>query len=396
MKKYLPGIILLLCGFAVLAGDQPDAARGARRKNPTLKISAWTGSETMRERLKQDLLYADWFELTDGRDADYYLEGNSSKNGTKLSLELILKRPDGALKLKRSSDTSNENWLVHSSVDDLIQKTFKNPGFCATQLAFVKAKDKSKEVWLSEFDGSGGYRLSNNKSISTEPAWSRDNRYLSYTLYEPNSTSIIVLDLVANRHKRLASYPGLNAGCAIANNSLWVAMILSESGYVDLYLKHLNSGKIERLTADELIEASPCWSPDDKTICFARGAGARPRLFLRAVAGGAPKLLIKLNIEAMSPDWSPVSNKICFATRQGTQFTIAEVDMNRKKRQIKLLVNAEGNWETPSWTADGRHLVCRRNYKGRKTFYLVDSWYGTLRELKTGPGVSLPACSNRY
>jgi TolB protein len=389
-------IIVCLLSLSLLLPVLADEAAPAERAgNPTLKLRSWQGSPDVQARLQQDLLYSDWFALADGETADYYLDGVVGQEGQETTLALTLVR--GQEKKEVRQKDANPTWLAHRAADLLIKAAFGNDGFCATQLALVKADDQTKEIWVSDFDGSNAQPITHNRSLSTEPAWGGRNRYLSYTLYRQASTDIVILDLVEKKHKILASYQGLNAGCALAHHSLLAAMSLSKDGkQVDLFVKDIRTDKLLPLTADDAVEASPCWSPDDRYLCFVSNRQQRPALFVVPAAGGEAKPLAAAVAEAASPDWSPVSNQLCFAMHTGQSDVIAELDMSATTSAVKVLTNAAGDWEAPSWCADGRHLVCSRTFDGHTTLYLVDSRYGKLRELKTGEGFSLPACSFRY
>jgi TolB protein len=141
------------------------------------------------------------------------------------------------------------------------------------------------------------------------------------------------------------------------------------------------------VTNDKGIDTSPCWSPDDRTLCFVsdRYAG-KPTLYLVEASGGKPRRLLRAAEEAVAPSWSPVSNKICFSYRTGRRYTIAMVDMNSSNRDPIVLVKVAGDWESPSWAADGRHIVCSSNHGGKRALYLVDSRFGRIIPLKNYQG----------
>ena len=63
--------------------------------------------------------------------------------------------------------------------------------------------------------------------------------------------------------------------------------------------------------------------------------------------------------------------------------------------EVVIPGDLHGDWESPSWCADGRHVVCSRDLGGRKTLYLVDTWYGKVQKLHAGDNASLPDCSSK-
>ncbi len=164
-------------------------------------------------------------------------------------------------------------------------------------------------------------------------------------------------------------------------------MTLSKGRNVDLYVMEISNGRLNRLTQSTGAESSPSWSPDDKRICFVSDdISNRPMIYLTPATGGMVKRLLRVPVESVSPDWSPVSNKICFSMPVGGSYAVAYVDMNSNDREPEILTTAAGDWESPSWAADGRHVVCSRNFKGRQGLYLLDSLYKKATPLKDFEG----------
>lgn len=397
MKRHaaLFGLLALL-PLATLADDPIVVTKSAGKSNPTLLLKSFVGKDAVRRQLLNDLDYSDWFEVVQQPPSDYVLTAVHTEALAGRAIEITL--ADGAGKSIarfRQQTTAEARWLVHGAVDAVIRAAFDNPGFCSTQVAFVKARGGDKEVWVADFDGGNANQLTFNRRLSVEPDWGSGNRYLVYTMYNRFSTDVVLIDREQHRHKRLAAFPGLNAGAALSGDNRQVALTLSRDGQVDLYVMDLAGGKPKRLTNSAGVEASPCWSPDNKTLCYVSdSASTHPTLYLMPSKGGQARRLLKLPEEAVSPDWSPVSNKVCLALRQGGKYAIAVLNMTRKNPVPRLVTKAAGDWESPSWAADGRHIVCSRTQGDKRSLYLVDSLYGKLRALKQSGGEdSLPAYS---
>jgi Tol biopolymer transport system component len=62
-------------------------------------------------------------------------------------------------------------------------------------------------------------------------------------------------------------------------------------------------------------------------------------------------------------------------------------------RERKIITNAAGSWESPSWAPDGRHLVCSRRTQSRRELYMVDTWHGRLTLISQSGDFSLPSWS---
>lgn len=401
-KKCARIMVVITCWILAIPVGAQDltVTKQKRTQNPTLVLSSFSGPAEVRQQLVSDLTISDWFQvLPVGQEADYSLQASYSQlNGVReLTMHLQDRQGETVSHFRQRAQDDRTNWLVHYAVDALIERVFDNPGFCATLLAFVRQNGLVKEIFYSDFDGRNAVQLTYNNGLSVEPAWRPDGKYLMYTKYERLSTSIILVDLVRQEQRRLISSPGLNAGAAFSHNGRWAAVTMSREGNVELYRMSLLDNTLLRLFSTRGVETSPTWSPDDQRICFVSDSFIiPPTLGVVSADGGRPRQLLSLPFEAVSPDWSTVSNQICFSLRQGRRYTIAVLDMNDPQAEPRVIVKAAGDWEAPNWAADGRHIVCSRNHQGRQSLYLVDSWYGTMRELKAVGELSLPSYSNRF
>ncbi len=398
---------MLLCAAVALVAtartafaiDRIEIEKAAKTGNPTLVIEGFEGSEEARSVLSDSLYYSDWFDVVVDRNADYRLSFvcRESASSRMVRVQVSDRDSNPVTGFEQKTDRSAAlTTLIHSSVDEIIRRVFRNPGFCRSKLAYVKNLDGIKQVWTAQFDGGDPEQLTFNNDLSVEPDWNANGTFLVYTLYDTFSTDIIVLDLVNRRHRRLTRFPGLSSGAAISNNNARTAMTLSKGKNVDLYTMDMTTGQLARLTQTAGAESSPCWSPDDATICYVSDdIGNRPMIYLMPASGGASRRLLRVPVESVSPDWSPVSNRICFSMPVGGIYAVAYIDMNSSDREPEILTSGSGDWESPSWAADGRHIVCSRTFQGQQVLYLVDSLYGKAIPLKNYQGRdSTPSYSN--
>ena len=182
------------------------------------------------------------------------------------------------------------------------------------------------------------------------------------------------------RSRRLSAFSGLNTGVAISPDGTKMALILSKDKQVELYIKSVESESIRRLTYDKAVEASPCFSPDGKWICYLSDASGRPELYICDLNGRQKQKLPSVGREALTPDWS-TDNKIVYVTRIDGEYRIAILDMKNKRNE--LVPNLTGRWESPSWASDNRHIVCSQTFAGgsKSSLFIIDTFTGKKRQL---------------
>jgi TolB protein len=385
---------LLLSAVALSAPIDVLTGVEVNEKNPGLAIASFSGPSEVGEALKRVLERCDWFDTQVApAGAKFQIAATYQASPPQLNVQVRVRNGQGFTLTQPGVPGEPQDEVVYRAVDSIIKQIFKVPGPCAAPIAFaVGSSNQLKEVYVCRFDGTGSRRLTHNNSISTEPSWGPGNRTLVYTTYVGNATSVVLMDMVANRQRRLSRFRGLNAGADLSPDGQWAVLSLSQDKRVDLYLLNVESGKTRRLTNDVAVESSPCWSPSGREICYVSDRGGKPNLYRVSASGGSAKRVLGTRAETVSPDWSFASNKICFSRRMGSQYAVGVVDMATGKETI--LTRAAGDWESPSWAPDGRHIVCSRRLGAVRSLYMIDSIQGTLIPITRGGDHSLPSWGN--
>lgn len=382
--------------FMFIAGFSADAqvrvVKSAEVKNPTLLFSGVAGNPQLSELVASDLKNCGWFDIVSGGSADYRISGNAGGASVSLNVNGI-----DNFSIQETVDSSNLNWTAHRAVDQILKKLFKIQGVCCSKIAFcVELRKGVKEIYICDFDGKNGKKITSNNTLSVEPDWGPRSRTIVYTVYLGNNVNIGETDLFSRRSRVLVHMPGLNSGAAYSPDGRILALTLSYDRTVELYLKTAEGKSLRRLTNSIAVEASPCWSPRGDKICFVSDQNRAPQLYVIGAGGGSPVRLNTIGTEAVSPAWS-ADDKIAYSAKMGGNYTIAVLDM-KGNTPSRSVINAAGNWESPSWAPDGRHIVCMHTAGGRSSLYIVDSWTGKLRPLIGGGkfNYSLPSWSGIF
>jgi len=384
---------LLIIFSAVLILPLLNAADGLRiqgrvRENPTVYFQGIPGNPKLSSAVEGFLRACGWFDVTGDASADYVVSGSSTGGTASLRVSM--------------GGVSMGGWSVRAPeprraakllVDALLEKLFKVKGLCFSKIAFCAEVAKGvREIYLCDIDGNEIQQVTQFRSLCVEPCWFPDGRSIAYTRYGQSRTEIVETRIHPRIQSRiLASLPGLNVGAAVSPDRQNLAMVLSPDHLVDLYVRPLQGTQLTRLTRGRAVEASPCWSPDGKNVCFVSDQSGRPRIYSVSRSGGTPKCLPSVGREAVTPDWSG-DDQIVYATTVGGSYTLAVLNLKTGENIRATMV--PGTWESPAWGPDNRHVVCKRSDGPRASLFVVDTWTGKVRQLlMTRNHLSMPCWS---
>ncbi len=382
---------LLIALFVNLVNAQVQHADIIKKgkKNPTIAIEAFNGSDAARQKLEREFAVSGWFQVLpagEAAKADFKVQAAGNENQFALNLQ------GNGKSISAQKQAADSDQAARQIVDDVLRQLFNVQALCDRKIAFVLPDNQNRrEICTCYPDGTGYEILTKNGAISTEPCWGHANAMV-YTLAKNNALHIVLVDLGKHVQRIISSARGLNSSAALSHNGQFVSLALSLGDQVDLYCHDLATNQTKRLTNDRYVESSPCWSPNGSQICYVSDMPGKPSLFIVNAAGGAPKRLQLGGGECVSPDWSHVSNKLCFS-QKGTNghYIINVLDMATPNGFPENVTLAAGDWEAPSWAPDGRHIVCTRATGGQREIVIIDTWLKTFRPVTQGGRYSLPA-----
>ena len=384
-------VALSLCGG--YAHAKPLVVEASVRDNPTIFFKGVSGNAGL-SRAVQSFLYAcGWFDLTNNPKADYQLSGKVSGNIFYFQLTLG-GAPLGSWQLPVGK--YDDRQLAAAAVDTVIEKSFKElkvRGFCSSKIAFCAQTSWGvRNIYVCDIDGNNARQVTRFNTLCVEPSWSPAGNSVIYSKYNPTGISVIETEVLgAGRSRLLSAFNGINAGAALSPSGRELALILSPDKKVDLYILDLRTRKRKRLTRGKSVEASPCWNPSGTELAYVSDETGNPRIFVSSRNGNNRRRLPTIGRDAVTPDWSG-DNKIVYASRVGGSYALGVYDMATQSN--KQITNNGGNWESPAWAADFRHVVAKCTINGKSGIYVVDTWTGKIRPLiSTGYSLSMPAWS---
>jgi TolB protein len=329
--------------------------------------------------LQNDLQMTGCFVNQRTSPADFRMVGSVAAAGNRLTVQVSAVNPynDSAYgqAFEHVSNDAAVRQLAHRIADELVETIARQKGIAQTQIALIGTASRNKELYLAEAYGYNPVKITADKSVSLNPNWTKSGQSIIYTSYLMGYPDVIEISLKTGKRERISNYPGLNTGGAVSPDGQHVALVLSKDGRPELYVKHLGSGRLTRLTKTRSSpKSSPSWSPDGNQIVFVSGHEGGPLLYTVTRNGGRINPLRLGGAENVSPDWG-ADGRICYAARVSRDhYTIRVFDpSSRENRIVDVTPNQRTSFEDPSWAGNGRHIYCGGKDNHRSSIYLLDT-----------------------
>ncbi len=330
--RQLPGSVVLLLTLSTLCFAQtawtPELEMkvktvGAVRVSPDAKRVAYTISSAVMTAEKSEFVSQIWLARTDGSDAVQLTYAEKSSDNPQWS-------PDGSM------------------------------------LAFTSSRSGKSNLYVLRVVGGESEQLTDVKSAVGSFAWSPDGKRIAFIMRDAltdeeekvnkgkddwrwidenvklNRLNLINLARDANGKREVRQ---LVANSNVDSNFDWspdgksIAFArtkMPKADYwttSDLLVVDVDSGTVKTLATTNASESAPTYSPDGKWIAFSlsddppRWAGYR-RIAIIPAAGGTPRSLSEtLDAQPVVIDWSSDGKKIYFTETKGTVSQIAAVDV---------------------------------------------------------------------
>ena len=140
-----------------------------------------------------------------------------------------------------------------------------------------------------------------------------------------------------------------------------------------------NAIKPVRITTDGAYKHRPAWSPDGKSLFFARHEGGGNSIFIRILTPGSndePKRLTKRKEPEYNAVVSPDGKQVLYTpiTLSGTQgnldIALTPIDGSADPKTVAGDTGKLSHQDWPAWLPDGRRFVFNSTHEGNQELYL--------------------------
>lgn len=312
--------------------------------------------------MENDLLFMG-FDNVAPNEAKYIITG---KNNSERVEVRVTDRISGSQVFGKAYRNENQRAVIHILSDGIAETITGLPGIAQTKIAFRTDVARGKtEIYIADFDGYNAQAVTRDDALTTAPSWAGKGT-LYYSSYKLGNPKVYSHQLSSGARKLITPFAGSNISPAASPDGSRVAMILSKSGWTDLYVCNADGSGLRRLTKSKADESSPCWSPDGRTVLFTSRERGPARLFTIPAAGGPMTMIKSVGVgNATEPDWSPDGKWIVFTTLVRAGFQVCLVPVSGGAAEVLV----EG--EDPSWAPNSRAVIyCKGPDRGKNLFLL--------------------------
>jgi TolB protein len=175
-----------------------------------------------------------------------------------------------------------------------------------------------------------------------------------------------------------------------------IAFASTRSGNFDIYLMDADGANVQQITASDVDERAPTWSPDGTLIAYSkRHEPFNDDIFAMTIASGAETNLTETPGSDGFPRWSPDGLRITFESRRDGNANVYVMDADgHGLERLTTHLAFDGQ---PAWSPDGSQIIFE---SGREVFIHasqeIDSTeIGSVEEAQTNPRNNDPSFNHQ-
>lgn len=326
--------------------------------------------------------FASWQQLK----ADFLIRGGTSIIGNEINLEIYLyhvQKNKLIFGKMYKTPLNGARKIAHTFTNDVLEALTGKTGMFLSRI--VVASDRmsspSREIFVMDWDAANPEKISNHRSISLSPTWSRDGKKVAYTSYVKRgrnalrNADLFLYELATAKRETVSFRQGINSGASFAPDDS-IYLTISQGMSPNIYRINQSGEILNKVTNGPAgaMNVEPAVSPDGKKVAFSSDRPGRTMIYVMDADGSGVKRLTFAGQFNASPAWSPDGKKLAFAGQIGANFDIFVMDadgqnMVRLTKANKANGKAANN-EDPTWSPDGRFVMYTSDRTGRSQIYI--------------------------
>lgn len=230
------------------------------------------------------------------------------------------------------------------------------------QLAFVSIRDGNAHIYVNQRNGAE-VALTRGNSVNTQPAWSADGSLLAFSSVRDGQSAIYVLDADGQNLHRLNQSVLWQTAPSWSPDGTAIAYLARDNSIagVALHIMQLADGTLTVIDDNgrEKGPDVPVWSADSRQLLFsgANEQGKTDIWLVQRDGSGLRNISRQVSTRHKAhPAISPDGRYVVYVADMRGHLALFRTDLHSGE-SVNLTAGTPAAYETPRWSADGRHIV---------------------------------------
>ena len=253
------------------------------------------------------------------------------------------------------------------------------------RIAFDMEVEGSRNIWMTNIDGTNPTRLTNDSSLDISPDWSPDGNQIVFQSQRDNENQSWGLWVLSTKDKTVhrISPEGESVEDGVwSPDGRWIAYATSGRGYWQstfYIVSPVDGSRRTILGASNLLGARMrySWSPDGNLLAFV----ANNNIWVIPSVDGQPTLVTENEDRKEDPVWSVDGKSLFFTVDQGlSQLFVKSIESS----QPKLLDQHQADYQTIrsiAWSPDGKFIAFPSLRNGNSDIWSISVGGANLKQI---------------
>lgn len=304
----------------------------------------------------------------------------------------------------KSFTTNTKNWrrVGHLIADEVYKRITGEDGYFDSRIVYVSESGpgtkRIKRLSIMDQDGENHRFLTDGSDLVITPRFSPTASEVIYMSYMSGAPKVYIRNVDTGKVQLVGNFPGMSFAPRFSPDGKSVIMSVESDGDSSIYMMNLQTGEKNRISGSKgVIDTSPSFSPDGKQVVFNSDRGGSQQLYVMNRDGsGAKRISFSERGKYGTPVWSPRGDWIAFTKMHNSKFYIGVM---RPDGTGERLLTESFLDEGPTWAPNGRIIMFARQQQsygdkaGAWTIHSIDLTGYNERKLPTPMEASDPAWS---